>query len=118
MRRTLCKVALTCHFFVGCLPLSGLSGSLRLELNLWQNSAASFLTELSGVRQQCEAVCLGLTLTLLSVLLPAAFCRFLPSRIGCNSVDRVVMDVPKTLLNKQKTKTTSAYSVGLQSDHV
>ena len=49
--------------------------------------------ELSGLRQQYEVVCFGFTLTLLSVLLPivAAFCRFLPPKMDCNSMERVVM---------------------------
>ena len=43
------------------------------------------------MRQQFEVVCFGLTLTLLSVLLPtvAVFCRLLPSRIRRIRMERV-----------------------------
>ena len=45
------------------------------------------------MRRQYEVVSLGFVFDLLSVLLPtvAAFCRFFPSRMGCNSKERVVL---------------------------
>ena len=48
--------------------------------------------ELPSLRLQYEVVCLGLVFDLLSVLLHigAAFCRFLPSWMGCDCVGRVV----------------------------
>ena len=69
------KVALTCHFLRCDLSLSGLSGSLSLELSLWL-SVASFLT-----LQIC--LVLGFVFDLLSVLLPtvAAFLS-LPPQVG------------------------------------
>ena len=44
--------------------------------------------ELTGLRLQCEVVCLGFVFDLLSVLFPlASFCRFLQSRMECNSME-------------------------------
>ena len=81
-------------FLLGCdLSLSGLSGSLSLELRLW-HYVASFLTlQICRVRRQCAVVSLGFVFDLLSVLLPtvAAFSVFLPSRMACNSMERVLM---------------------------
>ena len=62
------------------LSLSGLIGSLSLELSLW-HSVASFLTlQICRVRRQYEVVSLGLVFDLLSVLLPTVASFFcLPS---------------------------------------
>ena len=63
------------------------------KTNTCCTSEFSTNAELSGLRQQYEVVYFGFTLTLLSVLLPtvAAFCRFLPPKFCCNSMERVVM---------------------------
>ena len=55
-KKNCAKVALSL-LHVSDLPLSGLSGSLSLELNLSQNSAVfSVDAELSGLRRQHEVV--------------------------------------------------------------
>ena len=80
---------------LGCdLFLSGLSGSLILKLNLWQDSAASFLTMQSCRFCDSNTRWCALILPWTCGQLVAHWCSvmsLLLSRTGCNSMERVVM---------------------------
>ena len=82
------KVALTCVFFLGVMWSES-----RVERVAEFDCKLSDDAGLSVLRLQHEVVCHGFVFDLLSVLLSsvAEFCRFFPPRMGCDSVERVVM---------------------------